>query len=175
MRGEASGQCGWLTAGLLLVLLLPWSLHAQERMPPPDPARLTAEQQQRYDTLIHELRCLVCQNETIADSQVSLAADLRNQVHAQIAAGKSDAEVKRYLTDRYGDFVLYRPPFKATTWMLWIGPFLVLLIALVVAIRYARARRAHQATTVVDSDALLRLIDAEARHDDDDARKGPPA
>ncbi|HET8882144.1 MAG TPA: cytochrome c-type biogenesis protein [Solimonas sp.] len=159
--------------GSLLVLLLPWSLRAQERMPAPDAAHLTAEQQQRYDTLIHELRCLVCQNETIADSQVSLAADLRNQVHAQIAAGRSDAEVKRYLTDRYGDFVLYRPPFKATTWLLWIGPFLVLLIALIVAVRYARARRRHRAPVAVDNDALVRLIDGEARRDDD-PRKGPP-
>jgi cytochrome c-type biogenesis protein CcmH len=162
-------------ASLLFMVLLPWSLRAQERMPAPDPAHLTAGQQQRYDTLIHELRCLVCQNETIADSQVSLAADLRNQVHAQIAAGKSDAEVKRYLTDRYGDFVLYRPPFKATTWLLWIGPFVVLLIALIVAVRYARARRRHRAPVVVDNDALVRLIDTEARHDEDDARKGPPA
>src|SRR6185503_7898643 len=74
----------------------------------------------RYHALLAELRCLVCQNQTIAESNAPLAADLREQVRAQIAAGKSDAEIVDYLTARYGDFVRYRPAFKARTWLLWL-------------------------------------------------------
>ncbi|NGY05421.1 cytochrome c-type biogenesis protein [Solimonas terrae] len=158
-----------------MLLLAPAVVRAQDRAPPPDPAHLTADEQQRYDSLIHELRCLVCQNETIGDSQAPLAADLRNQVHAQLAAGRSDVEIKRYLTDRYGDFVLYRPPFKAKTWLLWAGPFLVLLIALVVALRYARARRHHETPVLVDNEALLRLIGSERQSESEDRPQGPPA
>ncbi|WP_028006996.1 cytochrome c-type biogenesis protein [Solimonas flava] len=133
-------------------------------------AELDAEQQARYQTLINELRCLVCQNQTIADSNAPLAADLRQQVETQIRAGRSDAEIKRYLTDRYGDFVLYRPPFKAKTWLLWGGPFVVLLIALGVALRFVRARRAAPAATAVDAAALRQVLADEAG---DDARRPP--
>lgn len=136
-------------------------------------AELTPTQQARYDALTHELRCLVCQNETIADSHAELADDLRKQVHAQVAAGKSDAEIKRYMTDRYGDFVLYRPPFKPLTWLLWAGPFAVLLIALLVAVRFARSRRKGEAP-ILDNEALVRLIDGE-QDESDVSAKGPPA
>lgn len=90
------------------------------------------KQQARYDALINELRCLVCQNQTIADSNADLALDLRNKVAEQIAAGRSDAEVVDYLTARYGDFVLYRPPVQANTILLWAGPFLLLAIGIAV-------------------------------------------
>ncbi|MFT4047147.1 MAG: cytochrome c-type biogenesis protein CcmH [Solimonas sp.] len=123
-------------------------------------AALNDEQQARYDRMIRELRCLVCQNETIADSTAPLAADLRRQVETQIAAGRSDDEIKKYLTDRYGDFVLYRPPFKAKTWLLWGGPFAVLLLALLAALRFARGR-GPVAPAPVDRDALQRLLAEE--------------
>lgn len=90
------------------------------------------EQQARYEHLINELRCLVCQNQTIADSNADLALDLRSKVAEQIAAGRSDDEVIAYLTARYGDFVLYRPPVQANTVLLWAGPFLLLGIGAVV-------------------------------------------
>ena len=77
-----------------------------------------------------ELRCLVCQNQTIADSHADLAVDLRQQVREMLARGLSDEQVRRYMTDRYGDFVLYRPPLKATTAVLWLGPALLLAVAL---------------------------------------------
>ena len=77
-----------------------------------------------------ELRCLVCQNQTIADSHADLAVDLRQQVREMLARGLSDDQVRRYMTDRYGDFVLYRPPLKATTAVLWLGPALLLAVAL---------------------------------------------
>lgn len=98
--------------------LLAASAHADETPVP----------EARYQGLINELRCLVCQNQTIAESNAPLAADLREQVRSQIAAGKSDAEIIDFVTARYGDFVLYRPPFKARTWLLWIGPFVLLLV-----------------------------------------------
>jgi cytochrome c-type biogenesis protein CcmH len=77
--------------------------------------------------LADELRCLVCQNQTIADSNAELAIDLKNQVRAQLSQGRSEQEVIDYMVQRYGDFVLYRPPVKATTWLLWLGPFLLLI------------------------------------------------
>ena len=93
--------------------------------------------------LAAQLRCLVCQNQSIAESNAGLAADLRNQLREQIAAGKTDAEIVRYMTDRYGDFVLYRPPFKATTVLLWLGPALLLLVGALIAMRIVRARRTN--------------------------------
>jgi len=90
--------------------------------------------------LAKQLRCLVCQNETIADSRAGLAVDLRNKLREQMAAGKSDAEIIAFMTERYGDFVLYRPPLKATTVLLWVGPFLLLAVGLLVGWRVVRAR-----------------------------------
>ncbi|HZP85530.1 MAG TPA: cytochrome c-type biogenesis protein [Burkholderiales bacterium] len=99
--------------------------------------------EQRLRNLANELRCLVCQNQSLADSHADLAIDLRNEVREQIKAGKSDAQIRVWLTERYGDFVLYRPPLKATTVLLWVGPAILLaaaLIALVVTLRRRRLR-----------------------------------
>jgi cytochrome c-type biogenesis protein CcmH len=92
--------------------------------------------------IAQQLRCLVCQNQSIAESNAELAVDLRNKVREQIAAGKSDGEIIDYMTARYGDFVLYRPPFKAQTALLWLGPALLLVLGLIIAARVVRARRA---------------------------------
>ncbi|TAJ55650.1 MAG: cytochrome c-type biogenesis protein CcmH [Nevskiaceae bacterium] len=121
---------------------------------------LDAQQEARYQALIAELRCLVCQNQTIAESNAPLAVDLRNQVKTQIVAGRSQAEIVGYLTERYGDFVLYRPPFKASTALLWLGPFLLLLGGLVWALRYVRGTRRPAAATEkpVDPEAVQRLL-----------------
>lgn len=93
--------------------------------------------------LSEKLRCLVCQNQTIAESNAELAQDLRRQVHEQIAAGKSDDEIVDYMVARYGDFVLYQPPVKATTVLLWGGPALLLLLGAFGVFRVLRARRAE--------------------------------
>ena len=93
--------------------------------------------------LTEKLRCLVCQNQTIADSNAELAQDLRRQVREQIAAGKTDDEIVDYMVARYGDFVLYQPPVKATTVLLWAGPALLLLVGFVGLVRIVRARRAE--------------------------------
>jgi cytochrome c-type biogenesis protein CcmH len=95
----------------------------------------------RYRHLISELRCLVCQNQTIADSNAALALDLRNQIRAQIAAGRSDEQIRAYMVERYGDFVLYRPPFKASTVVLWLGPGLLLAGAVAAYVAIVRRRR----------------------------------
>lgn len=95
----------------------------------------------RLHNLSQELRCLVCQNETLADSRADLAVDLRNQIREQMKAGKTDKEIIAYLTQRYGDFVLYRPPVKPTTYLLWFGPFVFLLGGLVFLFRYVKQRR----------------------------------
>jgi cytochrome c-type biogenesis protein CcmH len=90
--------------------------------------------------LTSELRCLVCQNQTIADSNAELAVDLRRQVREQVSAGKSDQEIIDYMVDRYGDFVLYRPPMKGTTLLLWGGPVLLLAIGIGVIVVVLRGR-----------------------------------
>ena len=109
----------WLTvAGLLFSL----SAYGTEVRQFDDP-----EKQQSYESLIKELRCLVCQNQSLADSDADLAKDLRDEVYTIIQSGKNEQEAVKFLVDRYGDFVLYRPPFKATTSLLWAGPFALLI------------------------------------------------
>jgi cytochrome c-type biogenesis protein CcmH len=98
-------------------------------------------QQATYERLTHEVRCLVCQNQTIADSSAPLAADLRREIREMLEAGRSEAEVKTFLLDRYGDFVLYKPRFMMTTATLWLAP-LLLLLAGGVALRRIIQRRA---------------------------------
>ena len=92
----------------------------------------------RVKALASELRCLVCQNQTVEDSTAPVARDMKDQVRMQLAAGKSEAEVKVYMTDRFGDFVLYKPPLKATTIVLWAGPFIALAFAGLLLVRRLR-------------------------------------
>ena len=96
----------------------------------------------RLVSIAEELRCLVCQNESLASSHAELADDLRREVRKLIREDKSDAEIKTYLVDRYGDFVLYKPQVKPLTWPLWFGPFCMLLVALWGLWRYLRLRKA---------------------------------
>jgi cytochrome c-type biogenesis protein CcmH len=111
------------------------------------------ELQARYETLNRELRCLVCRSETIADSNADLAADLRRQVREMIAAGRTDREIRDYMTQRYGEFVLYRPRLTATTFLLWTAPALLLLIGGFAAVRVIRARSAEQDAEQIDQEA----------------------
>lgn len=113
--------------------------------------------------LATELRCLVCQNETIAASNADLAVDLRNQVRDMLRQGRSDAEIMQYMTDRYGDFVLYRPPVKSTTWVLWYGPA-ALLVGGVAALAVVLRRRSRMAADAFEPD-----------RDDDTRAAGGPA
>lgn len=120
-----------------------------------------AELDARVHALSSELRCVVCQNQTLADSNAELALDLRRQIRAQLRGGASDAAIKDYLVQRYGDFVLYQPPLRPLTWLLWFGP-LLLLAAAVAAIARARSRKPAaetQADAPLDAAAQRQLAD----------------
>ena len=127
------------TALLILLLFTTLSLPLVAKEAQPVAADPVLEE--RLMKLSKELRCLVCQNETLADSQADLAADLRTQIREQMKAGKSDKEIIAYLTDRYGKFILYNPPVDPTTYLLWFVPFLFLLAGLVILFRYLKQRR----------------------------------
>ena len=123
-----------------------------------------ANTERRLKALAEELRCLVCQNQTIADSSAPLAVDLRNQIRAQIAQGRSDDQIRGYMVERYGDFVLYRPPFKAVTLVLWVGPFALLAAGLLIAWRIVRRRRAMAESPVLPAGRraeIESLLDAD--------------
>src|SRR6266536_3440196 len=109
---------------------------AKDAQPNEDP-----QIEQRMKNLTEQLRCLVCQNETLADSRADLAEDLRKQIREQMKAGKSDQEIIAFLTQRYGDFILYKPPVKSTTYLLWFGPFVLLILGTVVLFRFLKRRR----------------------------------
>lgn len=113
--------------------------------------------QERYEHLIADLRCLVCQNQSIADSNAMLAADLRREVRDMMAAGRTDDEIRAFMTERYGDFVLYRPPVRPRTWLLWSAPALLLLggigVATMVILRRARAARESPAALDEEPDS----------------------
>src|ERR671919_1914266 len=98
------------------------------------------ELEKRVNALADELRCLVCQNQTLADSNAPLAVDLRNQIREQLAKGASEREVREFMVARYGDFVLYRPPLKASTLALWFGPFIFLILGVWLVRRVAPRR-----------------------------------
>ena len=119
----------------ILAALLVGMAHGKEAAPAADDPAL----EQRVMQLSNELRCLVCQNQTLADSHAPLAVDLRNQIREQLKKGASERDVVAFMVARYGDFVLYRPPFKATTLLLWAGPFA--LLALGALLLYRRIRR----------------------------------
>lgn len=121
-----------------------------------------ASDQARYESLLEELRCLVCQNQSLADSHAELAQDMRDEVHRMISSGASDGAITEFLVARYGDFVLYRPPVKRTTWLLWGGPFLLLVLAAAVVIRLSRRpRTAPQPLSDAERARLDALIDDE--------------
>ena len=121
---------------VLMVALAAPVVHAVQ----PDEVMSDPARESRARDLSRELRCLVCQNQSLAGSRADLAQDLRREVRKLITEGKTDAEVKDFMVSRYGDFVLYRPPVKPTTWLLWGGPFLLLLIAVAALIMYLRRR-----------------------------------
>lgn len=126
----------WLFVAFLLALFCVAS-PAKEAKPLAEDPVLEA----RVMRIAEELRCLVCQNETIAASHADLAVDLRKQIRLKLQQGQSEAQILDFMTQRYGDFVLYRPPVKSSTWLLWGGPFLLLGVALLTLVRSIRRRR----------------------------------
>ena len=146
-----------LLALLLLLLTLP--AIAKEAAPAADDPVI----ERRAMKLAAELRCLVCQNQSLADSHADLAIDLKNQVRSQIREGRSDAEIRDYMVARYGDFVLYSPPWKATTALLWAGPFVLLIAGALALVLYMRNRRGRVITTELTAEEHAR---AQALLDD---------
>jgi cytochrome c-type biogenesis protein CcmH len=113
----------------------------------------------RVQAVSAELRCLVCQNQNLADSHAGLALDLKNQVREQLRAGRTPEQVVGYMTERYGDFVRYRPPFKATTWLLWLGPAVLVGLGVFVLARALRRHAAGAAAAALsDEDARLAAL-----------------
>lgn len=121
--------------------------------------------EERYNKLIAELRCLVCQNQNLADSNAELAVDLRRKTYKMVSDNKSEEEIASFMVERYGDFVLYRPPLNSSTLLLWTGPFIILLIGVSLLIRTIRRRRAEQAVNVDDASlkAAADLLDSDKR------------
>jgi cytochrome c-type biogenesis protein CcmH len=141
----------------MVLLLLPSLAAAGEAAPLAENPQAEA----RLKALAVELRCLVCQNQTLADSNAPLAEDLRREVREMIAKNMSDKEIIDFLVTRYGDFVLYRPPLKTTTTLLWVGPFLLLIggaIALVMALRRRQKKLADVALSEAERDRVAQLL-----------------
>jgi cytochrome c-type biogenesis protein CcmH len=131
-----------------LLLWVSFAVSAQNAQPlPEDPVA-----NKRAVELAAQLRCLVCQNQSLADSNAELALDLRRQIREQIGQGKSDTEITAFMVDRYGDFVRYRPPVKASTWLLWFGPPGLLLLGMAMLVRYVRERRKRIGQQPLDED-----------------------
>ena len=139
--------------GLMAALFLVISMTAVAVDVEPLP---TPEMQQRFDDLTHEFRCMQCQNTSIADSAVGLAADLRRDVREQVIAGKTDEEIRKSMVARYGNVILFRPPFEKSTAWVWVLPVLLLLVGVYVAFRVVRQRAGMVAAddSVVDQDEI---------------------
>ncbi len=149
----------WL---LVMILLVPCLAAAEEARPLADNPQAEA----RLKALAVELRCLVCQNQTLADSNAPLAEDLRREVREMIAKGMSDQDIIDFLVARYGDFVLYRPPLKATTTLLWLGPFLLLIAGattLVLALRRRQKKLADVSLSEEERNRVAQILSEGAK------------
>ena len=135
-------------AALVFALFLSCAAAAKEAPPAADDPAV----EQRVSRLASELRCLVCQNQTIADSNAPLAVDLREQVREKVKQGRSDTEIVEYLVARYGDFVRYRPPLKATTLLLWFGPITLMIVGVFVLLRRVRSPSREASVPLTDAE-----------------------
>ncbi len=125
------------------------------------------EQEQRYRLLIDELRCPKCQNQNLAGSDAGVATDLKNRAYELMMEGKSDEEIRTYMIDRYGDFITYRPPVRRSTMLLWMGPFVLLLLGAVILVWRVRRPAAAPATmSAEERERLARLLDDEPTSQD---------
>ncbi len=146
----------------LLVLLCMVGASAKEAVPMAEDLAV----EQRLMAISENVRCLVCQNESLAGSRAGLADDLRREIRSQIKQGKTDAEITEFLVSRYGDFVMYLPPVKPLTWLLWFGPFALLVLAVLFLLRYLRRRPVQEPSPLTEAErrrAQSLIDDAEAR------------
>jgi cytochrome c-type biogenesis protein CcmH len=145
---------------LLGIIVSAANVYAKEAVP----LAANPEMEKKVNNITKELRCLVCQNQTIADSHADLAIDLKNQVRDMVASGKTQKDIIDYMVHRYGDFVLYRPPVKPTTYLLWAGPFILLIVGATLLISNLRKRKkviADAPLSADESDRLKSLLSAD--------------
>lgn len=157
---------------VLLIAVASVGLMAAEPPPAPDRPLPDAAQEARAQRLFDDIRCVVCQHEAIADSPAGIAADMRGLVREQIAAGRSNEAIRDDLVRRYGDFVLFTPPLRLGTWLLWFGPFAVVLAVGAALLAFARRRKAEVAPLSPDEEARLAdiLAGQQLRRDPDAKR-----
>lgn len=125
----------------------------------------SAETEKVFHKLSEELRCLVCQNQNIAESNADLAKDLRLEIYNMLSEGKSEEEIVDFMVQRYGDYVLYRPPFKPMTWLLWFGPVLVFVFGLIYVVRLMKAQSAEEQTVSLNEEEIERIKNLHAEQD----------
>jgi len=147
----------WLIAAVLFTAF--GIASGKEAAPLADDPELEARTMQ----VASELRCPVCQDETIAVSQAGVSVDLKNQIREQLRQGATEAQIKQYMVQRYGDFILYNPPVKTTTWLLWFGPFLLMLAGLIVLYYTLNKRNKTMALPVGRSDSIVQPASSESR------------
>ncbi|MGB5398033.1 MAG: cytochrome c-type biogenesis protein [Gammaproteobacteria bacterium] len=121
------------------------------------------EQEASFHKLSNELRCLVCQNQSIADSNAGLAMDLRTEMYEMLRAGKTEDEIVEFMVDRYGDYVMYRPPFKVQTVLLWLGPMIVFFIGVYYALAYIRGQKKSKDAEQMSEEEIRRLKELKAQ------------
>lgn len=156
----------------LLIAVAAVGLIAAEPAPAPDRPLPDAAQEARAQRLFEDIRCVVCQHEAIADSPAGIAADMRGLVREQIAAGRTDQAIREDLVRRYGDFVLFKPPVRIGTWLLWFGPFVVVLAVGAALLAFARRRKPEVAPLSPEEEARLADILAEGQlRRDPDAKR----
>lgn len=139
----------------LLALVLSFTAYANEAQPLAENPAVEA----RLHVISEELRCLVCQNESLAGSRADLALDLRREIRTLIAAGKTDADIMEFMVSRYGDFVRYRPPVNPSTWLLWFGPLLLFMVAMIVLFRMSRSSQRGSTPHTLDPTQQKRVDD----------------
>lgn len=167
-----SGRLGKaVLLGTLVLSLNSAPVLAQEPAPAPDRPLADPAQEARAQALFEDIRCVVCQHEAIADSPAGVAADMRRLVREHIAAGRTDAQVQADLVRRYGDFVLFKPPVRAGTWLLWFGPALLVAAAGLTLLLAGRRRRSDPAPLSAEEAARLEdLVRPVMNRPDDDAK-----
>lgn len=123
------------------------------------------EKEKVFHKLSEELRCLVCQNQNIAESNADLAKDLRLEIYTMLSQGKTEEEIVDFMVQRYGDYVLYRPPFKPMTWLLWLGPMIVFFIGLIFVVRYVKAQSSNVQTAALSDEDVERIKNLHAERE----------
>ncbi len=123
------------------------------------------EKEKIFHKLSEELRCLVCQNQSVAESNADLAKDLRMEIYSMLSEGKSEDEIVSFMVDRYGDYVLYRPPFKPMTWLLWFGPIIIFFVGMIFVVRYIKAQNMSKQVESLSEEEIERIKNLHAGQD----------